>query len=131
MAEEKGMNNIKGAGIDLVEIGRIKKAYLKFPEKFRRRIFTLGEQEYIFCQRLPWERLAARFAAKEAVMKALGCGWGQVGFKEIEVINDSSGKPQVVLWGKAAAAAQNLEIKKIIVSLSHSREYAVAHAIVC
>ncbi|RQD76276.1 MAG: holo-[acyl-carrier-protein] synthase [Candidatus Syntrophonatronum acetioxidans] len=122
---------MKGAGIDLVEIDRIKKAYLKFPEKFRRRIFTPGEQEYIFCHRFPWERLAARFAAKEAVMKALGCGWGRVGFQDIEVINDSSGKPRVFLRGKAAALARELGVDHIIISLSHSREYAVAQAIAC
>lgn len=125
------MSYIKGTGIDLIEISRIKRAYLKFPEKFRRRVFTSREQEDIFTQKISWEGLAARFAAKEAVMKSLGCGWGQVGFRDIEVLNDPSGKPRVVLSGKAAALARELKVDHIIISLSHSREYAVAHATAC
>ncbi len=120
---------IKGTGIDIVEIERIQKAYLRFPEKFMERTFTPKERAYIFSGGDPYGHLAARFAAKEAVMKALGCGWGAVGFKEIEIINQDSGKPEAVLIGKAASMAGKQGIEEILVSLSHCQNYAVAQAI--
>ncbi len=120
---------IKGMGIDIVEIERVKKAYLRFPEKFMERIFTPPEKAYIFSGGEPYRHLAARFAAKEAVMKALGCGWGAAGFREIEIINQDSGKPEIVLTGKATSIAEKQEIKEVIVSLSHCQNYAVAQAI--
>ena len=119
---------VKGIGIDILEVSRIKGVYEKFPLRFRSRILTQREQNYIFSKNNPWPNLAGRFAAKEAVMKSLGAGWGKVGFLEVEVVNDQAGKPLVILSGKAAILAEQTEISEILVSISHDGKYAVAQA---
>jgi len=119
---------VKGIGIDILEVSRIKGVYEKFPLRFRSRILTQREQNYIFSKNNPWPNLAGRFAAKEAVMKSLGAGWGKVGFLEVEVVNDQAGKPLVILSGKAAILAEQTEISEILVSISHDEKYAVAQA---
>tara|TARA_Y100001936_G_C16093163_1_gene688606 strand:- start:3011 stop:3406 length:396 start_codon:yes stop_codon:yes gene_type:complete len=113
-------------GIDLIEINRIAKTLERFGDRFLQRIYT--ESEILYCRRRT-PQLAARFAAKEAVMKALGTGARGVAWKEIEVTRKSSGQPQVKLHGKAAKIAEKLNIRNIAISLSHSREYATASVI--
>ena len=120
---------IFGVGTDLVEIGRIQKAIEKNP-RFLQKVYT--EEEIRYCQRKknPWQSFAARFAAKEAVSKALGTGLGKIGLTDIEVQNQSTGQPQIVLHGAAQIFAQTHGIKRVHISLSHSEVYAIATAIV-
>jgi len=113
-------------GIDIIEIARIRKAATRWGDRFLHRIYT--EPELRLCaEKSP--ALAARFACKEAVMKLLGTGRKGVGWREIETLAHPSGKPLVNLYGKAQSQADKLGIKDIAVSLSHSREYAIASAV--
>ena len=117
---------IRGCGVDLVEIRRIEKAILR--ERFRKRVYTPKEREYL--ENKHPQSWAARFAAKEAVMKALGTGWQRgVGFDQIEIDSDSLGKPIVHLTGKALELAEEQGIHSLFLSLSHSGDYAVAYVI--
>lgn len=113
-------------GIDIIEIARIQKAIDCWEEKFLRRIYT--EAELQLCQKKP-SSLAARFAGKEAVMKTLGTGTKGVSWREIEILAEDSGQPIVHLYGKAQTRALSLGLEKLAISLSHSREYAIAFAI--
>ena len=113
-------------GIDIIEIGRIKQAIERWRERFLNRIFT--EPELKLC-RGKAQALAARFAGKEAVMKALGTGVRGIGWREIEILAESSGKPLVRLSGKAQAKASELGLSGFAISLSDSKEYAVAFVI--
>ena len=113
-------------GIDLIEIDRIEAAIDRWGERFFKRVYTEAEREH--CRdRAP--ELAARFAAKEAVMKALGTGIRGVGWREIEVLPNPDGKPLVYLYGGARRKAEALGMGEIAISLSHSRDYALASAI--
>lgn len=117
---------IKGCGVDLIEIHRIEKAMAK--QRFRERVYTQGEQEYL-ADKQP-QSWAARFAAKEAVMKALGTGWQQgIGFSQIEIKADPLGKPLVHLTGRALELAEEQGIHSLFLSLSHSGDYAIAYVI--
>lgn len=119
-----------GIGIDIVEIERIRGSLEDFGEKFIQRLFTAEEQVYCESHRQPALHYAARFAAKEAVSKALGTGIGkEVAFTEIEVIKKPSGEPQVELSGKAAEFAQKNGISCIKISLTHTEHYAAANAV--
>ncbi len=111
---------IAGLGVDLVSVDRIKALYEKFGERFLRRIFTDGEIEYCMRMRNPFPHLAARFAAKEAFIKASGKR-KELTLKEIEVIKDESGSPHI----KANGVNQ-----RALVSLSHERNYAIAYVVV-
>jgi holo-[acyl-carrier protein] synthase len=115
-------------GVDLVEVARVKNLIDKYGARFIRRIFTPREQAACGRQSARWqvERLAARFAAKEAVAKALGTGIGAVAFCEIEVVNDDLGRPELVLYGGAAELGRELGLQHWAISLSHTREQAVA-----
>jgi holo-[acyl-carrier protein] synthase len=124
-------------GIDLIEISRIQKALERHGERFLKKIFSDTERERLaqFQSRQPNPRLiirelAARFAAKEACSKALGTGIGPVSWKEMEVLNEPSGKPTLRLTGKAAQIASFLGYTGWSVSLTHSREMAAA-VVVC
>jgi len=110
-------------GVDIVEISRIEEALLRFQERFLQRIYTDSEISLGKC-RVPF--LAARFAGKEAVMKALGTGVKGVGWREIEILAKPNGEPLVRLYGKARTKADSLGLSELAISLSHSREYAVA-----
>ena len=113
-------------GVDIIEIERVAATLARFGDRFLERVFTEGETAY--CRgRAP--QLAARFAAKEAVMKALGTGTRGVGWREIEVTRKRTGEPGIALHGRAAERAARLGIDRIAVSLSHSRHYAVASVI--
>ena len=110
-------------GLDIVELARIKRAIDRWGSRFLNRVYTEAELE--LCRgRLP--QLAVRFAAKEAVMKALGTS---LAWREIEVLSDSRHKPLVALQGQACSLAERLGIRELAISLAHSQEYAVASVI--
>ena len=110
-------------GVDIIEINRIDNALQRFGQRFLRHIYT--EPEQLLCRERP-HVLAVRFAGKEAVMKALGTGIKGIGWREIEILAKPSGEPVVSLYGKAKAKAASLGLSEFAISLSHSREYAVA-----
>ena len=113
-------------GVDIIEIGRIRGIVERWGERFLNRVYTKEELE--FC-RGSSGRLAMRFAGKEAVMKALGTGAKGVGWKEIEILSERSGKPTVQLYGKALNKATSLGIKSLAISLSDSKENAIAFVV--
>lgn len=110
-------------GVDIIEISRIARTIARWGERFLQRIYT--EKELQVCRNRT-SSLAARFAAKEAVMKALGTGRIGVGWREIEILRGDGGRPVVFLHGRAKARAQKMELQDLTVSLSHSRDYAIA-----
>ena len=119
-----------GIGIDVVENGRIAEAIQRHGERFLARVYQPGETEYCRSMRDPHPHFAARFAAKEAVSKAFGTGFaGQVSWRDIEIRRKASGEPFVVLHAGAAALAKRLGIHTVLVSLSHSQDFAVANAL--
>ena len=113
-------------GVDLIDIDRIVATLGRFPERFRERVLTDGEARYCGARA---ERIAGRWAAKEAVSKVLGLGVRGVGWREIEVLPNFAGQPQVLLHGRAAARAARLGIGEVTVSISHERRMAVAVAL--
>ncbi|MDP8293002.1 MAG: holo-ACP synthase [Candidatus Orphnella occulta] len=121
---------IIGTGIDMVEISRIKNAAKKWQKNFLLKIFTDKELEYSNEKTSSYQHLAARFAAKEAVLKALGSGLtSRMEWRDIEVWNEESGKPNVRLTGEVERVGTALGVKNIIISMSHTRTYAVASVI--
>lgn len=118
--------SVKGCGVDLIEIARIQRAIQR--QRFRDKIFTDYERKDL--QDKGMQSWAARFAAKEAVMKALGRGWQQgVSFESIEIYTNSWGQPQVRLRPPALELAENLGITRFVLSLSHTKELAMAFVI--
>ena len=113
-------------GVDLIEIARIVHVLGRFPERFRQRVLTDREQRY--CGNRV-ERIAGRWAAKEAVSKVLGLGVRGVGWREIEVLPDPAGKPHVYLHDRAALRAAALGLTGIAVSITHERSMAAAVAL--
>jgi holo-[acyl-carrier protein] synthase len=117
-------------GIDIVVCSRIEQIWRDHGERFLNRVYTPAEQEYCVNCKTPVVRLAGRFAAKEAVLKVLGTGWrGGIEFRDIEILPDPLGKPLVTLYRKAAELARTLGTDRILISISHAGEYAVASAI--
>jgi len=112
-------------GIDMVEIDRIEKAVGRWGERFLRRVYT-DDEIAIYGNQTP--SLAARFAAKEAVMKLLGQGQDRIGWQEIEVLAGPEGRPLINLYGRARLEADRLKIRDISISLSHSKSLAIASA---
>lgn len=124
---------IVGTGVDVAEVARLQAA-LEDPQtgvRFKTRVFTAGEQRY--CEKrgiARYQSYAARFAAKEAVMKALGHGWGRhVGWLDVEVVREPDGRPTIQLHGKAAATAAAAGITRLHLALTHTREIAVAQIV--
>ena len=113
-------------GVDIIEIERVGATLSRFGERFLTRVYS--DVEAAFCRGRVSE-LAARFAAKEAVMKALGTGARGVTWREIEVLPNRRGKPLVYLYGRARERAERIGLSGIDVSMSHSREYAVAFVV--
>ena len=113
-------------GIDITEIVRIEKAITQWGESFLRRVYTEPELK-LYRNKL--SSLAARFAGKEAVIKALGTQTKGISWREIEILTEPSGKPLVRLYGKAQNQADSLGLGKLAISLSHSKEYAVAFVV--
>jgi holo-[acyl-carrier protein] synthase len=117
---------IVGIGTDIIEIARIERLLTK-QKRFQKRIFTEVEIAYCETKKNNAQNYAARFAAKEAFLKAIGTGWRQgVAFKEIELVNNEQGKPEIFLSGKAKEIADNLGITNIQVSVSHLKDFAIA-----
>jgi holo-[acyl-carrier protein] synthase len=114
---------ILACGVDLIEIDRVRGAILHHGERFLKRVFTPAELSV--CQQRV-ESLAARFAAKEATAKALGCGIGDVGWQEIEILRNTYNAPGLHLYGEAARIANIRGLAQWSVSLSHSRQHAIA-----
>jgi holo-[acyl-carrier protein] synthase len=113
-------------GVDLIEISRIEAMVERYGGRFLERIYTERELAYA-AGRL--SALAARWAAKEAAAKALGTGIGQVAFRELEVVCDAQGKPELSLHGNAARLADRLNLKQFALSLSHTVDYAIAFVV--
>lgn len=113
-------------GVDIIEIERIEKALRRWGTRFLHRVFT--EAELHIC-RNKGARLAGRFAGKEAVMKSLGTGAKGVGWREIEILADRRGKPLVFLYGRAKTRADEIGLDKLAISLSDSRQYAIAFVV--
>ncbi len=117
---------IFSVGIDIVEIKRIKTAYIQHGKKLLDRIFTEKEQESFNKANKNFSKLATRFAAKEAVSKAFRTGIGKIYWKDIEILNENNGAPYVNLHGKALELFKKLGLKNIHISLSHSQNYGMA-----
>src|SRR5713226_7405493 len=127
------MAEIAGTGIDLIEVDRVRRALdrAETGTRFRARVFTQGEQEYCESRgRARYQSYAARFAAKEAVMKALGTGWSRnVGWEDIEVVRERGRAPRIELSGKAADYARRKGIKHLHVTITHTKTQAIAYVI--
>jgi holo-[acyl-carrier protein] synthase len=121
---------IVGTGVDLAEVPRIRASIERFGDRFVQRIFTPAEIAYVERKANRYERYAARFAAKEAGMKAIGTGWRRgVTWRDFEVANLPSGKPTLRLHGVAAEFAAKLGVKNVSLSLTHTAELGMAHVI--
>jgi holo-[acyl-carrier protein] synthase len=121
---------IVGTGIDIAEVPRIAESIERFGERFLHRVFTEGEIRYCESKANRTERYAARFAAKEAAMKALGTGWNRgVRWRDVEVSRQPGGRPTIVFHGKAAEFAAQLSATRVALSLSHTAEQAIAQVI--
>ena len=121
---------IAGVGIDIVGIDRIDKLIREHGERFLSRVFTEEEKAYCSSRPLPAQHFAGRFAAKEAVLKALGTGWAEgVGWKQVEVALTKKGKPEIRLEGRARELARAMGVSGVHVSISHADGYAVAQAL--
>jgi len=119
---------IKGVGIDIIEVDRIKKA-IERNDRFLSRIFTDREISLYISKGSKLTTIAGKFAAKEAVSKALGTGFRDIKWKDIEVLNDEMGKPYVKLHNNAKNIAYSQDISEILITISHTRYNAVAQAI--
>lgn len=113
-------------GVDIIEIYRVRQVLERYTDRFQQRIFTPAEIAYC---RGRAANLAARFAAKEATMKALGTGVRGVAWKDIEVVRHKSGAPSIELHGRAKDRAERLKVQEISLSISHSQDYAVAFVV--
>ena len=121
---------ILGVGIDIIEVARIALSYEKFGERFVNRILLPGEIAYCLSYKNPAPFLAARFAAKEAISKAFGTGIGaQLGWQDMEIRRKESGEPYVVLHGKGEKLFRSRGAKQLLISLSHTVNYAAATAV--
>lgn len=123
---------ILGVGVDLIEVTRIQRA-LENPrigQRVRQRVFTVREIEYCEARKRKYESYAGRFAAKEALMKALGRGWGRkIGWSDIEVVLAANGEPGITLHHKTSSYARELGIDYFSLSITHTANYAIAYLI--
>lgn len=117
---------MKAIGVDIIEIARVARTIARFGDRFLKRVYT--EQELVYCNGRIGS-LAARWAAKEAVGKALGTGIGDVSWREIEVVSQANCRPVVRLHGAAARLATRQGIAGFAISLSHTKDYAVAFVV--
>ncbi len=117
-------------GIDLVDFERIEQMASRHRKRFLDRVFTEAEQAYAAGSRNKYEKLAGRFAAKEAVLKLLGTGWkGKIAWTDIEVTNRPGGRPEVCISGEVKAIADKMGIKHISISITHTANFAIASAV--
>lgn len=118
---------VEGIGTDIIEVERVRNSYKRYKQTFLDKVFTRSEQEYVLRKKDPAESLAARFAAKEATVKALGKGFGaEIAFTDIEVVKDENGLPHIRL---AAHLQKKFNNPQLLVSLSHCKSYATATVI--
>jgi holo-[acyl-carrier protein] synthase len=118
---------IVGVGTDLAEVARIRRSIARWGDRFLNRVYTPRERAYAASKANSAERFAARFAAKEAGMKAIGTGWNLgVTWKDFEVVNEVSGRPTLRLTGVAHQVAEHLGVQRISISLTHTAEMAFA-----
>jgi len=121
---------IVGTGIDITEVPRVAESMARFGERFLRRIYTEEEIRYCDSKANRVERYAARFAAKEAAMKALGTGWSRgIRWRDIEVYRQPGSRPTIRFHGKASEFAARMGVTNIALSLSHTAEQAIASVI--
>jgi holo-[acyl-carrier protein] synthase len=117
-------------GIDLVDCPRIEQMIERHGERFIKRVFTAAEQAYAEANKNDVEKLAGRFAAKEAILKLIGTGWrGKIAWTDIEIINNPAGQPEVTLSGEVRKIADKLGIKHISISITHTANFAIASAV--
>ncbi|HEY7679990.1 MAG TPA: holo-ACP synthase [Terriglobia bacterium] len=122
---------IVGIGVDIAEVARLRQAIERHGERFLHRVFTPLEISYCQRHRNRYDRFAARFAAKEAAMKALGTGWRRgISWRDLEVINAPSGKPSLNLTGRAQEIFRSLGGTRVLLSLTHTDDYALAQVII-
>jgi holo-[acyl-carrier protein] synthase len=122
---------VLGLGTDLIEIERMQASIDRFGERFLHRVFTEGEIAYCMRKKQPAESFAARFAAKEAGAKALGTGISRgVSWKEIEVTREAGQRPMLHFSGRAGELAKAMGVRRVQLSLSHSRKLAMAVALI-
>jgi holo-[acyl-carrier protein] synthase len=121
---------IVGSGVDLAEVPRIRASIERYGERFINRIYTPAEIAYVERKANRFERYAARFAAKEAGMKAIGTGWRRgVRWQDFEVANLPSGKPTLRLHGVASRIAEQLGVRNIALSMTHTAELGMAQVL--
>ncbi|MEP0823813.1 MAG: holo-ACP synthase [Ignavibacterium sp.] len=122
------MSRIHGIGVDVVDVQRMKRMLAEQGDAFTGKVFTEGEIAYCRSKKNPHEHFAARFAAKEAVSKAVQTGWrGEFRWKDVEVMNEPSGAPRIALYGDLASILQG---KTVHLSLSHTENTVVAFALI-
>ena len=122
---------IFGTGVDIVEIARIKRSLERYGERFESKVFTKNEIDYCRSKAEPCLHYAGRFAVKEAILKSLGTGMSRgIAWKDMEILNhQETGKPVLTLEGKGKSLFESFELKIIHVSISHNKQFAIAHAI--
>jgi holo-[acyl-carrier protein] synthase len=117
-------------GIDLVDCPRIEEMVERHGDRFINRVFTAAEQAYAEANKNKAEKLAGRFAAKEAILKLMGTGWrGKIAWTDIEIVNNAAGQPEVTLSGEVKKLAEELGIKHISVSITHTANFVIASAV--
>ena len=117
-------------GIDLVDFPRIEELTERHGRRFLDRVFTAAEQKYADSNKNRIEKLAGRFAAKEAILKLIGTGWrGKIAWTDIEVINNAAGQPEVTVTGEVERITKRLGIRHISLSITHTANFAIASAV--
>lgn len=128
--ETPAPETVIGVGIDLVEVDRMREVITRWGDRFRARVFREDEQRYCETRAAPWRHYAARFALKEAVGKAFGTGIGtHIGWTDVATHRTPDGVPQVRLYGRAADLAERRGVTRVLASLSHARDFAVAQVV--
>ncbi|MHC4444234.1 MAG: holo-ACP synthase [Planctomycetota bacterium] len=122
--------NIVATGIDLIECQRVSDIWRRHGDRLTDRLLTEAELAYVRRHKDIIPRLAGRFAAKEAILKVLGTGWrGKIAWRDMEILNEENGRPHVKLTGECQRVADELGITDIFISITHTENYAAAHAI--
>jgi holo-[acyl-carrier protein] synthase len=122
--------SVVGHGIDLIECDRIAGMMKRHQDRFLNRVLTSREQADLVPLRDPTQRIAGRFAAKEAILKMLGTGWvGRIAWTDMEIVNNRAGQPEVSLSGQCARIAEDRGIARVLVSITHTQSFAAASAV--
>ncbi|HIE64288.1 MAG: holo-ACP synthase [Nitrospira sp.] len=122
--------SIVGIGIDLVKISRLEEITQRWGDRFLNRVFTPSERDYCLQHKRPHIHFSARFAVKEAALKALGTGLREgIRWKDVETVNDPNGKPELRMYGKTRRLAEAQKVSKVFTSMTHDHDYAIAQVI--